>query len=113
MSATGMLMRFMSVSEEGTPERIRENVVEIKVQLDHAAEPVTARRIDRDDRLGADLVVLPRPDHPRLDRADRLAAPTAIERGRKRRLDQRDHPVERGAEADVLHILLQVGEAVF
>src|SRR5437763_1804960 len=60
-----------------------EQIVEIDMELDDAAVAVSREVIRRQDRLRADLEVLPGPDDSRLDRADRLSGRYAVDRGRK------------------------------
>src|SRR5208282_783088 len=68
----------------------------------------------RNDRLGADLEVLPRPDEPWLYRPSRRnPGGNTVDRGRKGDFNERNHVVERWRDANVLHMMLQVFEAVF
>ena len=82
------------------------------MQLDDAAETASGRARHRQDRLGADLHILPSPDDPGLHGAHGLAAGAAVQPGRKRYLNERDHPVERWLETDIHDLPLQVFEAV-
>ena len=69
--------------------------------------------VDRDDRLGADLIILPGPDQAGLDRAGGLAALAAVHRRRHGHLDHRDQTVEGRGQSHVLHVMLQIFKAVF
>src|SRR5258706_14111801 len=83
------------------------------MQLDDPAETTPGRARRRQDHLGADLHKLPGPDDAGLDRADGLAAGAAVQSGRKRHLDERDHAVERWPETDIPDLPLQIFETVF
>src|SRR3981189_2507243 len=101
------------VSENRSADRPREKVVEIEMQLDNAAETTPGQARRRQDHLGADLHKLPGPDDAGLDRADGLAAGVAVQSGRKRHLDERDHAVERRLETDIPDLPLQIFQTVF
>ncbi len=82
------------------------------MELDDTAEAVPGLLVDRNNGLGADLVVRAAPDDPRLHRSDRLAR-DAVDRRRKSDLDEWNHLAERWTQTDVLHAALQIGKAVF
>src|SRR5262249_23904721 len=63
MSASGR------AAEQRPSDRVREYIVEIEVQLDHAADAGAACGIDRDDRLEPDLEGVGGEDHAGIDRA--------------------------------------------
>jgi hypothetical protein len=67
-----------SIPEERPADRVREEVVEIEMQLDDTAIPVTGQPRRRDDRFGSDLHIQSSPNDPRLDRAHRLASQPSV-----------------------------------
>src|ERR1700689_1870837 len=103
----------ISVSEYRPPEGGGENIVEEEMKLPQPAIAVPGQAVDRDDRLGADLIILPGPDQAGLDGAGGLAALAAIHRRRHGHLDHRDQTVEGRGQPHVLHVMLQIFEAVF
>src|SRR3954469_25508119 len=100
----------MSIPENRTAERLGKEVVEEEVQLGQPTDSVAACMVDRNDCLKRQLDVLTCPDDPGVYRAGR-AARSAIEGRRHREFDNRDHPVERRTQADVLHERLKVWKA--
>src|SRR3954452_5499255 len=61
-------------SEDGPAERMRENVVDVEVQLRDKADAVAAALVHRKNRLGGELDMLPGPDEAGIDRPGRAAA---------------------------------------
>ena len=51
-----------SPRKKGTADRVREQIVEEEMELEQRADAVTLALAIGDDRLGADLEILPRPD---------------------------------------------------
>src|SRR5580704_244756 len=83
------------------------------MQLHEGAETVSGRMGSGNDRLGADLKILPRPDDAWLDRAGRYLSRTDIADGRRERdLDKRDQLVEGLPQADVFDAALQIRKTV-
>src|SRR5262249_33691924 len=82
------------------------------MQLYDPTETTAREPCGRNNCFGADLHIFPEPDEPRLDCTGGLTSEPAIERRRKRDLDQRDKLVKRGGETDVFHVVLEVFEAV-
>src|ERR1700757_2652432 len=58
-------VRWVTASprEDRPPDRVREQVVEIEMQLKQRADAVALALPIGNDRLGADLIILPGPDH--------------------------------------------------
>src|SRR5690242_7117486 len=104
--------RTASLPEERLPETVREEIVEEEVQLDDAADVAPRPAVHRNDRLGADLEVLPGPDDARIDRAGGLAGEAAVQGRREAELDERNEAVEGRRQAHVAHEGLQVLQAV-
>src|SRR5271166_2277368 len=93
-------------------DAVREQIVEVDMELDDAAVTVPGKARRRQDRLSTDLEILPGPDDPGLDRAVRLTGRYPIDRTREGDLHQGDQSVERRAKPDVLHATLQIRQAV-
>src|SRR5271165_4940630 len=83
------------------------------MKLKKPADTVTRERVDRKDRFGADLEILSGPDQPGLNRARGLASLAAVEGCRHRYLDERNHAIERRAEADIPDAVLEIFETIF
>src|SRR5438270_3533615 len=98
-------------SEDRPAERMRENVVDVKMQLGDEADAVSALIIHRKDRLGGELHMLPGPDEAGIDRAGRAAAAGPCRR-REREFDDRRQLRNKRAEAQVAHIVLEIEQAV-
>src|SRR5580658_2411331 len=101
------------IAEKGFSDASREEVVEIEVELHEAADAVAAQAVDGHDHLGAELVILARPDEAGLHGPRGVAALAAVERRGEREFHQRNKMIEGRADADVLHMVLEVFEAVF
>src|SRR5262249_13090601 len=112
--ATSRLRRPQHAVERSPGEHIRPDVVEVEVDLAGKADAALAPlvrgiegvTVDRDHRLESELDVPAEPDHPRVDAAGRPAPP--LDGGLDGKLDDRDHPVERRWQADVLHERLEI-----
>src|SRR6185437_2050128 len=98
-------------SDEGPADRLRKQVVEEEMQLREYADAVAAAMVDRYYGFHCQLDVLTGPDDPGVDGAGGSAG-AAVERGRHREFHDRDHPVERRLQSDILHERLKIRQAV-
>src|SRR5207245_11766463 len=87
-----------SVAEQRAPERRREEVVQIEVELRTDADVFPCIGVDRHHRLDADLEVSPRPDDPRIDGAGRVARARAVDGSLERAFDPGKHAMERSRD---------------
>ena len=85
---------------------MREQIIEIEMQLRNEADLAASARIHGNDCFRAGLKVFSRPDHAWVYRSCSLAALPAIERRFEAKLHQGDQMIERCAQANVLHLLL-------
>ena len=89
-----------------------EQVIEIEMQLRNEADIVAGARVNGNDCFRGDLEVLSRPDEARVNGPGGLPALLPIERRLQGKLNQRNQVIERRAQADILHLLLQIDKAV-
>ena len=91
---------------------MRETVVQIKVHLRDYADAAACAVIDRNDRLDSVLEVLPRPDDSGIDRARGFSTGAAVKRSFERHFHERNHAIERGVQMQILHLRLEIRNAV-
>src|ERR1051326_3675300 len=103
MSMTSSLIRS---------ERMREDVIDIEMQLRDDTDIASSRAIHRHHSFNTHLNHLSRPDQSRIDRAGRPAALMIERRLQGELYDRRDVGKDR-AEPNIVHICLQIQQAVF
>src|ERR1700726_3063784 len=86
--------RNFSITEQWAADAVGEKVIEIEVQLGDDADILSTGLCRRNDRLDAELHRLPRPDDPRVDRADGFLAIAAGHRCSEAEFDQRRQLVD-------------------
>src|SRR6202171_4726483 len=89
-----------------------EKVVDKDLYLKDRTDIRPGMSVDGYDGFRAELAVFGLPENTGVDRAGgRL--PTPVEWRTHRKLDERNHIPEGTRQADILHMLLQIGHAVF
>ena len=91
---------------------LAEDTVEIEAHKSANADVLAGAFIDGDDGLDSDLDPVPNPHSSEVRGARRPAALTAVQAGVEVQFGQRHHTVERSRQIQILHVRLQIREAV-
>src|ERR1700761_5108998 len=87
------------------------DIIEKDLQLYHRADFAPSLAVDRNDRLDANLKIFRFIKDTGVDGASGLAA-AAVLRRVKRKFDDRNHTFKRRWQPDVLHLCLQIRQAI-
>ena len=93
-------------------KRLGKQVIEIEVKLHDHTNLAARPGINGNDRFRPDLTVFARPNDAGIDRPSHLSTFAAIHRILEGEFDERDELIEGLSEPDILHVGLQIGEAV-
>src|SRR5215470_3825084 len=83
------------------------------MQLGNHSDVIARAFVDRDNRLCSELKVLTRPKHARIDRPGRLSTCVTVQGCFESELDQWNQAIEGRVPVHVLHLRLEVRDAVF
>ena len=92
---------------------MREEIVKIEIELGNHADVIAGAFFNRNNRIYAKLEMLPGPKDPGIDRPGRLSTLSPVQRSFESELDQWNQAIEGRVPVHVLHLRLEVLDAVF